>query len=140
LQPFVWNVADKLDIKLMEEAAQSLVGRHNFNAFCAHDSTSVSRERTILDARLRMHGNLLEFWVLGDGFLKQMVRIVVGTLVGIGSGRLAAGSMPSIIASKDRFRAGITAPGSGLCLMHVYYDNETPSLDFLMERFWGIMI
>ena len=77
--------------------------------------------RTIYSLDVYKDGSMITIDVYGNGFLYNMVRIIAGTLVYVGSGKIAAEDMPQIIESKDRKRAGITAPARGLCLKEVYY-------------------
>lgn len=122
-RPFVWHIPGKnaLDLRAMEEASSAVVGHHNFRSFCASDSTVSSFDRTIFEVKWLDHGNLLEFFILGDGFLKQMVRTLVGTMVEVGQGKRAPTSLQEILISQDRRNAGLTAPASGLSLVKIFY-------------------
>lgn len=112
----------KLDILNMEKAAAQLIGTHDFKAFCASGSSVSTTVRTIFDCRVRESGDFIEIQVTGDGFLYNMVRIIAGTLIGVGQGKIAPESIASIIKSKDRQRAGRTAGPQGLTLVSIYYD------------------
>ncbi len=122
-RPYLWTLSGRphLDVAAMEEASRFLLGRHNFRSFCASDSSASSFERTIFDLRWQDHGNLLEFFILGDGFLKQMVRSLVGTLVEVGRGKRPPQAIEAILASQDRTQAGLTAPPEGLSLLRIFY-------------------
>lgn len=122
-KPFLWSIPGRasLDINAMERASAYLKGRHNFRSFCASDSSVTSFERTIFDVKWLNHGNLLEFFILGDGFLKQMVRTLAGTLVEIGQGKRSSESLQEILESQDRTKAGATAPAEGLSLLRIFY-------------------
>jgi tRNA pseudouridine38-40 synthase len=124
LYRYAWHVRRALDMEAMQAAALSLIGRHDFAAFQGGGSTVATTERTILDlAWATGHGfdQPLVFRVTGDGFLRHMVRNIVGTLVEVGSGRLGPGRVPAILQSRDRTQAGPTAPPHGLFLTGVQY-------------------
>ncbi|MDN5346980.1 MAG: tRNA pseudouridine38-40 synthase [Clostridia bacterium] len=118
---FSWHIRQPLNIEVMEEALAYLKGQHDFRAFCAAGSPVKNFVRTIKDARLRKEGCLINLDIKADGFLYHMARIIAGTLVEVGQGRLKAEAIPEILASRDRGRAGPTAPPHGLCLMEVEY-------------------
>jgi tRNA pseudouridine38-40 synthase len=119
-----WHLKKTLDDEAMNRAVAYLVGEHDFSAFRAADCEAASAVRRIDDARWVRHGPLLELDVFGAGFLKQMVRAIVGTCVEVGRGALAPGALQEILASGDRGRAGPTAPACGLVLERVYYREE----------------
>ena len=110
-----------IDDKLLNEQAKDYIGTHDFSAFCAAGATTLSNVRTIFDCSVEREGDLVIFRVKGDGFLYNMVRIMVGTLLDINSGKIEKGSIPAIIESKSRFSAGVTAKAHGLYLAEVYY-------------------
>lgn len=111
----------KLDAELMNRQAKDFIGTHDFNAFCAAGSTVKDTVRTVHDCSVRREGDLVTISVKGDGFLYNMVRIMVGTLLYINSGKIPENTIPDIIESRDRIRAGITAKAHGLYLNKVYY-------------------
>ena len=114
-----------LDVEGMNRAAGDFVGRHDFAAFCgAGSDVQGTTERTIRACSVTRQGDLVLFTVEGDGFLYNMVRIMVGTLLEMEAGRLPMDGIPAILAGCDRQKAGPTAPAHGLCLDHVFYDNE----------------
>lgn len=115
------HVPGPLELAPMEEAAVSLLGEHDFSAFRAANGDSPNQVRRVYQACFLSEGNRLQFVITGNGFLKHMIRIVVGTLLDVGRGRLAPGAFREVLASKDRQRAGRTAPAHGLCLMQVSY-------------------
>lgn len=114
-----------LDVESMNRAAADFVGRHDFAAFCgAGSDVQGTTQRTIRACSVERQGDMVLFTVEGDGFLYNMVRIMVGTLLEIAAGRMAADSIPAILDSCDRGMAGPTAPAHGLCLDYVFYDEE----------------
>lgn len=121
LGPFSWHLRREPDWSLFRAEMTSFVGRHDFSSFCASDSSAKTFERTITDVRLDVNGSVAEWWVTGEGFLKQMVRAMAGTLVEVAMGRHPAGSVASMLAARDRRLAGLTAPARGLTLTRVLY-------------------
>jgi tRNA pseudouridine38-40 synthase len=121
-RPYVWSVHQTLDFAALEEAALHLLGTHDFRSFCASDASVSTYKRTIFDLRWVKRGPLLEFYILGDGFLKQMVRSLVGTLVNVGLGKQKPDDISKILQAEDRRQAGQTAPAQGLSLLRVFYD------------------
>jgi len=138
----VWHVPFALDLNRMGEASRALLGEHDFAAFQGRGSDVLTTTRTVLAAELvemnvhtdlplavspmdplapHQDGRLLRFEITGTGFLRHMVRIIVGTLVDIGRGQIEAAEMARIIESRDRRRAGHTAPPHGLMLWKVTY-------------------
>ena len=113
-----------LDEALLNRAAAAFVGTHDFAAFCAAGSDVQGTVRTVRLCRVQRQRDLILFTVEADGFLYNMVRIMVGTLLDIADGRLAADSIPAILRSGDRRLAGATAPAKGLCLEAVFYDRQ----------------
>ncbi len=112
----------RLDEAVMNRAAADFIGTHDFAACCAAGSDVQDTVRTVRDCRVERQGELLLFSVEADGFLYNMVRIMVGTVLEIAEGRMAAESIPAMLASGNRAMAGPTAPAKGLCLQEVYYE------------------
>ena len=110
-----------LDEALLTREAMDLIGTHDFTSFRALGSNVQSTVRTVREAYVERNGNLVSFHVQADGFLYNMVRIMVGTLLYISEGKLGQGSIPAILEAKDRTRAGKTAPPEGLYLNQVFY-------------------
>lgn len=118
---YVWNMADHLSVEKMNTAAQYLIGTHDFLAFCSNKHFKKSSVRTIFDISIIREGNELQISITADGFLYNMVRIIVGTLIEVGRGERPAEDIPNILASRARENAGFTVPPQGLCLMEVNY-------------------
>lgn len=124
LHRYVWHVAQPLDLEAMRTACGPLVGRHDFAGFQGAGSEVATTERTILDLEWADGGGFdlpLVLRVTGDGFLRHMVRNVVGTLVEVGTGRWDPWRLLAILESRDRTQAGPTAPARGLFLTQVTY-------------------
>lgn len=117
---FVAVMEEELDLERMQEAAQLLLGTHDFSAFCANKKMKKSTVRTIKSFTVQRVGEEIRFTVTGNGFLHNMVRILVGTLVEVGRGEREMDSIPALFGGK-REDAGFLAPGKGLCLMEVRY-------------------
>lgn len=110
-----------LDCDFLNKQAKQFVGTHDFKAFCASGATVKTTVRTVFDCGVERDGNLVFFRVSGNGFLYNMVRIMVGTLLCISEGNIESDSIGKIIESKDRSLAGITAKAQGLYLNKVFY-------------------
>ncbi len=121
---FVTPFPAALDLPAMEKAAALLCGEHDFSAFCANRHMKKSAVRTLRRIELERQGDELRLRFTGDGFLYHMVRILTGTLLEVGTGQRRAEEMPAILASRDRSRAGFTAPAQGLILWDVYYGPD----------------
>ena len=117
---FVAVMEEELDLEAMNAAARFFLGTHDFSAFCANKKMKKSTVRTIKSFSVERMGEEIVFTVTGNGFLHNMVRILVGTLVEVGRGERAADSIPALFGAK-REQAGFLAPGKGLCLMEVRY-------------------
>ena len=132
---YAWHVRGTLASDAMQAAARSLEGRHDFAAFQAADGTQRTTEREIFTSRLvsRDHdpgdelspwsGRLITYEISGSGFLRHMVRAIAGSLVEIGCGRRSGEWLSEVLASRDRTRAGPTAPAHGLFLVRVDYTD-----------------
>lgn len=114
----------QLDAELLNEAAKKFIGTHDFKGFCSAGSSVQSTVRTIYDASVTRYGDMVVFTVCGNGFLYNMVRIMVGTLLMIAEGKTDKNDFEEIILSGDREKAGITVPAKGLFLNKVYYGGE----------------
>ena len=121
------HVIYTLDDEKMRRELTALIGTHDFAAFAASGSVVKDTVRTIYSASLTRRGDELELLVEGSGFLYNMVRIIAGTLISVGAGRLEEGAFARAIQSGNRLDLGVTAPAHGLTLMEVYYrEREAP--------------
>jgi len=119
---YVYTYLDKpLDVSKMRKAAAQLVGEHDFKAFCGNPHFKKSSVRTIFSIDINNDDNGITLDFTGDGFLQNMVRILTGTLIEIGNGNISVDAITGILESKDRQRAGFTAPPQGLTLMGAEY-------------------
>ena len=118
------HVPMPLDEKAMHTAAQKLAGRHDFAAFAATGGSHKTSVREIYDIACQRHGETISLSVYGSAFLYNMVRIIAGTLIGIGHGKMDAACFDLALKTGDRLALGITAPPHGLILDEVFYDDS----------------
>ncbi len=122
LRKYAYHYPGNLDVQAMQAAAVTLAGEHDFSSFRAmHSNTRGGNVRHVEKFQVVREKSLIRIHILANGFLYKMVRIMVGTLLRVGEGRIAPGDMEIIVASRRRSRAGPTAPPHGLCLERVYY-------------------
>lgn len=121
-RPYLYFLEEELNVAAMARAAQALCGTHDYQAFCALKKSKKSTVRRLEAITVEELGPELRLTFSGDGFLYNMVRILVGTLLEVGRGRLRPEDMAGILAGKDRTQAGQTAPACGLCLQEVRYE------------------
>lgn len=119
---YYWRVPVILDADKMNEAAQYYVGSHDFRSFMAAKSKITDCNRTVYSASVERKGDMVIFKISADGYLYNMVRIMVGTLVNVGKGIWPAEKVEEIISACNREVAGSTAPAQGLFLTDVFYD------------------
>jgi tRNA pseudouridine38-40 synthase len=119
---YAWHVTTPLDVVAMGAAARLLDGRYDFTAFQGTGAEAHTAERTVLRSTVVRTGDLTTYDICGDGFLRHMVRSIVGSLVEVGRGKQPASWMTDVLASRDRARAGQTAPARGLFLVSVEYE------------------
>ena len=118
-----------LDVDAMNEAAQYLIGEHDFTSFCNVESQAFSHVRTIKDIHVTRNGDEVVISVTGNGFLYNMVRIIAGTLMQIGRGKGAPSVMKTILEKKNRAAAGPTAPPEGLFLIEYKFLDGIPRVN-----------
>lgn len=112
-----------LDEARMQQAADLLIGEHDFQSFCAAGAQVKSTVRTIYDVKVLRDGDLLTIRITGNGFLYNMVRIIAGTLMKVGCGEWEPAYIQEILDAKDRMKAGPTAPAKGLTLVEIRYPS-----------------
>jgi len=117
---FVWVEPSALNIEQMRQAAAYFIGEHDFSAFCANKKMKKSTVRRVDCVEIRQVGPEIRLVFVGNGFLYNMVRIMVGTLVEVGRGEREPDSIPALFGAK-REEAGHLVPAAGLCLMEVEY-------------------
>ena len=119
--PFSWHVQAPLDIEAMAKAADSFVGRHDFSGFRSAYCDAKTTIKEIFSVSVKRDEPMIIFDVRGDGFLRNMVRRMAGTLVEIGLGKKEPGAIETMLTQGKDNRAVLTAPPQGLCLMEVWY-------------------
>ena len=117
---YVTVIPEKLDVEKMRQAADYFKGEHDFSAFCANKHMKKSTIRQIYTLEIKQIGEEIRFTVCGNGFLYNMVRILVGTLIEVGQGQRTPESIPGLFGA-ERALAGQLVPAQGLCLMEVTY-------------------
>lgn len=124
-EPFVsrysWQIERNLDIGKMNDFAKSIIGKHDFYAFSSSGRTVEDTVRTISECSFTREGDFVKLTVTANGFLYNMVRIIVGTAVAVSDGKVNVSDIPEIIKNKNRDGLGITAPAKGLFLEKVHY-------------------
>lgn len=118
---YVYQIPEKLDVEAMKEASGHFTGKHNFKAFCSNKRFKKSPVREIYSINIEKENDEIRLRFYGNGFLYNMVRIIVGTLIEVGLGKRNPEEIPRIILSENREMAGETAPAKGLCLVEVLY-------------------
>ncbi len=119
---YAYHVPNPLDVDAMQKALTYVIGTHDFTSFCSMKTDVEEKTRTIYNAELFQDNDEIIFRFVGNGFLYNMVRILVGTTLEIGMGKRRASDMHTILASRSRKQAGKTAPPHGLCLWSVSYE------------------
>lgn len=118
---YMYQVKDKLDLKAMEECCKLFIGKHDFKAFRTTGSSVKTSERTISDLHIENEGEFIKIYVTADGFLYNMVRIIVGTLIEVGLNKRTLDRVEKAINEGNREDAGYCVPPNGLILEKVYY-------------------
>ncbi|MEI6305960.1 MAG: tRNA pseudouridine(38-40) synthase TruA, partial [Deltaproteobacteria bacterium] len=116
-----WHIRETLDLDAMTEASSHFVGTHDFAAFRASNCSAKTTVRRVDNISIKRSASLVIVDVVGGGFLKNMVRVMVGTLVDVGRGRFSPEQVKLLLMNRDRKQAGVTAPACGLCLVKVTY-------------------
>lgn len=121
-------VSFPLDLERMKAAAEYLKGTHDFKGFCSAQTSVKDTVRTIYDLDLWKEGDIITIRVRGNGFLYNMVRIIAGTLAGVGRGYFEPEEVKEMLESRDRTKSGVTAPPQGLTLIGIEYENAKNQL------------
>lgn len=121
MAPISWHFPRRIDMDAVRQAAEIIVGEHDFSGFCAAGSPVKNKVRHVMDLKVEENEGLLRISVQANGFLYNMVRIIVGTLMEAGLGKLQISDIEKIFHEKNRVIAGMTAPPQGLCLIWVDY-------------------
>ncbi|HBT64038.1 MAG TPA: tRNA pseudouridine(38-40) synthase TruA [Ruminococcaceae bacterium] len=139
----IWNASERnpfwenyaihqrrvIDTDRLNMAAADYIGKHDFASFCAAGSSVQDTVRSVKSCGISREGELVTFYVEADGFLYNMVRIMVGTLLDISAGKREYDCIPSVIQAHNRLAAGATAPAKGLILNRVYYDGPFADIE-----------
>jgi tRNA pseudouridine38-40 synthase len=120
-----WHLTGRLDIESMSAVSSLLIGNIDYSSFRGHGCVAASPFRNLTRCDVVSSGAVLTFELEADGFLRHMVRNIVGTLVDVGRGRFSTSDFPAIIAARDRTKAGVTAPAHGLYLVRVDYPENS---------------
>lgn len=118
---YMYHYRGNLNIDEMKKACEYFIGKHDFEGFKTQGSSVKTSVRTITDLHIETEGKMINIFISADGFLYNMVRIIVGTLLMVGNNKIKAEEIKEIILSKDRTRAGECVPARGLCLEKVFY-------------------
>ena len=118
---YITRLDERPDIAKMRQAAEILIGEHDFRNFCVNPRMKKSTVRLVDKIEVVRKNNYIIFTIHGTGFLQNMVRIMVGTLLEVGNGRMTCEQVADVLEAKNRQKAGPTAPPQGLCLMSVDY-------------------
>lgn len=118
---YTTHIEKKLNIDLMREASEYLVGEHDFTSFASSKSKKKSNVRKIHSIVINENNNMIDIYVQGNGFLYNMVRIIAGALIDVGSKRKTPQDIKTMLENKDRSKSSDTAPAKGLCLYKVTY-------------------
>jgi tRNA pseudouridine38-40 synthase len=116
-----WHLKGELDLSAMRKAAMHFVGEKDFAAFRAAKCCAKTTIRRIDALEIHRDNDFIFIDVKGNGFLRNMVRIIVGTLVEVGRGAMSPDEISGLLEGRDRVKSGITAPPQGLCLVEVFY-------------------
>jgi tRNA pseudouridine38-40 synthase len=121
MRRYAWHIPKKLNVEAMQKAANYLIGTHDFRSFHASGSNLGSTVRHVFGIKCKRKGRFVSITIEASAFLYHMARIIVGTLVEVGLGKIEPEDVRKILEAKDRKVAGPTAPAHGLCLVRVKY-------------------
>ncbi len=118
---YSWHIPYTMNVNIMNEAVKKIIGRHDFSSFKKKNETYKRHEREVLKAGVKRRGQFIYVFIEATGFLRYMVRNIVGTLVMVGEGKIGKEDFANILQSRDRINAGPTAPPQGLFLRRIKY-------------------
>lgn len=124
LEGFCYRYPHRLDEQSLEQTFSCLLGTHDFRGFSSVGWEVTDTVRTLTGLRIERRGDVVDIFLKGDGFLYNMVRIIVGTMLRVSEGKLSAQDLLTLLETGDRSLAGPTAPAQGLALYQVYYPEE----------------
>ncbi len=125
LRAYAWFYPIPLDVSRMQKAAEHFIGEHDFSAFMAAGGSAKTTVRHIKRLEITEEDGIIKIRITANGFLYNMVRIITGTLVYVGNGKLQSEDIPTLLLAKDRRRVGMTAPPEGLMLLSTVYPTFT---------------
>jgi len=134
ISPFVWEIPRTADKEVFETELKLFEGTHDFTSFCNTDSSAKTRTRTILKTHVECYENSCDLWILGEGFLKQMIRIIAGTLVERSLDKKEIPTIAELLMLKDRVLSGQTAPGKALSLVEIFYNDPPEFFSYIEEK------
>lgn len=129
---FSYNVPFKIKIEDMIQSSKQLIGTHDFTSFMVANTEVYTTIKTIYSISIKKERDLIVFTIEGSSFLRNMIRIIIGTLIYIGTGKIPKGQLHQILSDKRRESAGPTAPPQGLYLEKVYYEKKPLDIDNYM--------
>jgi tRNA pseudouridine38-40 synthase len=132
-------IRSPLDVEAMHEAAQALVGEHDFTSFRAVECQSTTAMRHVDTITVRGDGPLVVIEISANAYLHHMVRNIAGSLLMVGAGERPPGWIAKTLAARDRTRAGVTAPASGLYLWQVRYPKSLQVPEAAFNRPWAMI-
>jgi tRNA pseudouridine38-40 synthase len=129
LRHYCWTLPFEIDWSVVRSNCPVLIGKHDFSSFKAADSFTKTSQRTIYDMKVINKNSWVKILIYGDGFLKQMCRSIVGSLIDVGAGRMTREEFKALIETPCRTNVGQTAPAEGLSLVRVFFDDLPLNLD-----------
>lgn len=120
---YIYQYCDKLDVDLMKLATKYFIGEHNFKSYTKGCEEKETYIRNIFDVKIEENNNIIHISFIGNGFMRYMVRNMVGSLIEVGSKKIEPTKIKEIIEDEDRTSSGICAPACGLYLANVYYED-----------------
>lgn len=131
---YVWSIPANINLSLIEDSLKLFVGTLDFSSFCNSNTDVATKTRTIYEIKTIRRDSCIDIWFYGEGFLKQMIRIIVGTLVNVGLKKIQQKDITNIFLRKDRKYAGPTAPAKGLTLVDIFYSDVPKNIDVIISN------